>query len=81
MIRRRHLQVGPSILTQRKAVSLLVVTGAPGDLEHPFGRRRGTYLRVSFGPEMYHYQAFACYDLLNNGAQKLSEYGIWTGDK
>ncbi|KIJ68131.1 glycoside hydrolase family 92 protein [Hydnomerulius pinastri MD-312] len=34
----------------------------------------------SFGPLMYHYQAFACYDLLNNGKQKLSEYGVWTGD-
>ncbi|KAG2148635.1 glycoside hydrolase family 92 protein [Suillus bovinus] len=35
----------------------------------------------SFGPGSYHYQVFACYDLLNGGTQKLSEYGIWTGDK
>ncbi|KAK2467881.1 hypothetical protein APHAL10511_000176 [Amanita phalloides] len=34
----------------------------------------------SFGPPRYNYQAFACYDLLNNGAQKLSEYGVWTAD-
>ncbi|KAG1821259.1 glycoside hydrolase family 92 protein [Suillus variegatus] len=34
----------------------------------------------SFGPGAYHYQAFACYDLLNSGTQKLSEYGVWTGD-
>jgi hypothetical protein len=26
------------------------------------------------------YQAFACYDLLDGGKQKLSEYGVWTGD-
>jgi putative alpha-1,2-mannosidase len=37
-------------------------------------------LVVSFGPGSYHYQAFACYDLLGNGTQKLSEYGVWTGD-
>ena len=42
---------------------------------------RGTYFSVSFGPWMYHYQALACYDRLNNGAQKLSEYGIWTGNE
>lgn len=30
----------------------------------------------SFGPGQFHYQAFACYDLLNNGSQKLSEYGV-----
>ncbi|KAJ7451768.1 glycoside hydrolase family 92 protein [Mycena galericulata] len=34
----------------------------------------------SFGPGNFHYQAFACYDLLDNGAQKLSEYGVWTAD-
>ncbi|KAI0063500.1 glycoside hydrolase family 92 protein [Artomyces pyxidatus] len=34
----------------------------------------------SFGPGAFHYQAFACYDLLNNGNQTLSEYGVWTGD-
>lgn len=34
----------------------------------------------SFGPGQYHYQAFACYDLLNGGKQKLGEYGVWTGD-
>ena len=35
---------------------------------------------LSFGPGSSHYQAFACYDLLNNGKQKLSEYGVWTAD-
>ena len=35
---------------------------------------------LSFGPRTPFYQAFACYDLLNNGKQKLSEYGVWTAD-
>jgi hypothetical protein len=35
----------------------------------------------SFGPSRFNYQAFACYDLSDNGKQKLSEYGVWTGDK
>ncbi|KAA1471821.1 glycoside hydrolase family 92 protein [Dentipellis sp. KUC8613] len=34
----------------------------------------------SFGPSIYRYQAFACYDLLNGGNQTLKEYGVWTGD-
>ncbi|KAG5351387.1 hypothetical protein C0989_006718 [Termitomyces sp. Mn162] len=34
----------------------------------------------SFGPGRFTYQAFACYDLLNRGQQKLDEYGVWTGD-
>jgi hypothetical protein len=34
----------------------------------------------SFGPGRFNYQAFACYDVLNGGKQKLSEYGVWTGD-
>ncbi|KZP22017.1 glycoside hydrolase family 92 protein [Athelia psychrophila] len=34
----------------------------------------------SFGPSEYHYQAFACYDLLNGGNQNLAEYGMWTTD-
>ena len=63
------------------AISLFVVTGAPGNQGYPFGWRRGTYVRVSFVPRMYNQQAFACYDLWHNGVQKLSEYGIWTGDK
>lgn len=37
-------------------------------------------VRVSFGPGLFTYQAFACYDLLDNGKQKLDEYGTWTGD-
>jgi len=36
--------------------------------------------RYSFGPVRFNYQAFACYDLLDGGKQKLSEYGVWTGD-
>ncbi|KAJ3818967.1 glycoside hydrolase family 92 protein [Lentinula raphanica] len=31
----------------------------------------------SFGPGSFSYQAFSCYDLLNNGNQTLDEYGIW----
>ncbi|KAE9392262.1 glycoside hydrolase family 92 protein [Gymnopus androsaceus JB14] len=34
----------------------------------------------SFGPGRFNYQAFACYDLLNNGNQTLDEYGIWQGN-
>ena len=34
----------------------------------------------SFGPTRFNYQAFACYDLLDNGKQKLDEFGVWTGD-
>ncbi|KAK7052309.1 glycoside hydrolase family 92 protein [Favolaschia claudopus] len=34
----------------------------------------------SFGPGRFSYQAFACYDLLDGGKQKLSEYGVWTAD-
>ncbi|KAH9176527.1 glycoside hydrolase family 92 protein [Lactarius sanguifluus] len=34
----------------------------------------------SFGPGSTKYQAFACYDLFNNGAQKLDQFGVWTGD-
>ncbi|KAJ6498896.1 glycoside hydrolase family 92 protein [Mycena sanguinolenta] len=34
----------------------------------------------SFGPGRFNYQAFACYDLLDGGAQTLSEYGVWTAD-
>jgi len=33
----------------------------------------------SFGPGSFKYQAFACYDL-NNGAQKLGQFGVWTAD-
>jgi putative alpha-1,2-mannosidase len=29
---------------------------------------------------VFNYQAFACYDLLDNGKQKLDEFGVWTGD-
>ncbi|KAL9711479.1 hypothetical protein Ac2012v2_004550 [Leucoagaricus gongylophorus] len=34
----------------------------------------------SFGPPRFDYQVFACYDLLDNGKQKLDEFGVWTGD-
>ncbi|KAF9482237.1 glycoside hydrolase family 92 protein [Pholiota conissans] len=34
----------------------------------------------SFGPGAFHYQAFACYDLLDGGKQQLAQYGVWTGD-
>jgi len=38
------------------------------------------YETGSFGPGSFKYQAFACYDLLNNGAQKLDQFGVWTAD-
>ncbi|KAL0956653.1 hypothetical protein HGRIS_002785 [Hohenbuehelia grisea] len=34
----------------------------------------------SFGPGRFSYQAFACYDLLDGGKQKLDEFGVWTAD-
>ena len=37
-------------------------------------------LSSSFGPSQFSYHAFACYDLLDGGRQKLNEYGVWTGD-
>src|SRR6266852_9875771 len=37
------------------------------------------YTTGSFGPGSFKYQAFACYDL-NNGAQKLNQFGVWTAD-
>ncbi|KAF8893524.1 glycoside hydrolase family 92 protein [Infundibulicybe gibba] len=40
----------------------------------------GGHWGSSFGPGSFHYQAFACYDLLDGGKQKLSEFGVWTGD-
>lgn len=40
----------------------------------------GGHYGSSFGPSQYSYQAFACYDLLDGGSQKLNEYGVWTGD-
>ncbi|KAI0310652.1 glycoside hydrolase family 92 protein [Amylostereum chailletii] len=40
----------------------------------------GGFWGSSFGPTTFQYQAFACYDLLANGSQKLDQYGIWTGD-
>ncbi|KAH9946931.1 glycoside hydrolase family 92 protein [Amylocystis lapponica] len=40
----------------------------------------GGYWGSSFGPGAYHYQAFACYDILDYGKQTLSEYGVWKGD-
>ncbi|KAJ6629531.1 glycoside hydrolase family 92 protein [Mycena sp. CBHHK59/15] len=40
----------------------------------------GGHWGSSFGPGRFNYQAFACYDLLDGGAQTLSEYGVWTAD-
>ncbi|KAI0032107.1 glycoside hydrolase family 92 protein [Vararia minispora EC-137] len=37
----------------------------------------GGFWGSSFGPGSFAYQAFACYDLLNGGSQKLDQYGIW----
>ncbi|KZT22603.1 glycoside hydrolase family 92 protein [Neolentinus lepideus HHB14362 ss-1] len=55
--------------------------GGTLDIDPEAGRITiGGYWGSSFGPGRYNYQAFACYDLLNNGAQKLGEYGVWTGD-
>ncbi|KIJ39475.1 glycoside hydrolase family 92 protein [Sphaerobolus stellatus SS14] len=40
----------------------------------------GGFWGSSFGPGSFKYQAFACYDLLDNGNQKLDEFGVWTAD-
>ncbi|KAI0267212.1 glycoside hydrolase family 92 protein [Russula aff. rugulosa BPL654] len=39
----------------------------------------GGFWGSSFGPESFTYQAFACYDL-NNDGQNLGQFGIWTVD-
>ncbi|TFK53721.1 glycoside hydrolase family 92 protein [Heliocybe sulcata] len=55
--------------------------GGTMDIDPELGRITiGGYWGSSFGPGRYNYQAFACYDLLNNGTQALGEYGVWTGD-
>ncbi|EMD37640.1 glycoside hydrolase family 92 protein [Gelatoporia subvermispora B] len=40
----------------------------------------GGHWGSSFGPGQFHYQAFACFDLLDGGNQQLKEYGVWTAD-
>ncbi|KAI0305662.1 glycoside hydrolase family 92 protein [Multifurca ochricompacta] len=40
----------------------------------------GGFWGSSFGPGLFKYQAFACYDLLNYGAQSLNQFGVWTSD-
>jgi len=37
----------------------------------------GGHYGSSFGPGLFTYQAFACYDLLNGGANQLNDFGIW----
>ncbi|EPQ56942.1 hypothetical protein GLOTRDRAFT_127326 [Gloeophyllum trabeum ATCC 11539] len=55
--------------------------GGTMDIDPVAGRITiGGYWGSSFGPGIYNYQAFACYDLLNNGKQRLDEWGVWTGD-
>ncbi|THH13167.1 hypothetical protein EW146_g7023 [Bondarzewia mesenterica] len=55
--------------------------GGSLDIDPGLGRITiGGHWGSSFGPGAFHYQAFACYDLLDNGKQKLKEYGVWTGD-
>lgn len=55
--------------------------GGTLDIDPQQGRIKiGGLWGSSFGPSRYNYQAFACYDLLNGGSQKLDEYGVWTAD-
>lgn len=57
--------------------------GAPGELGTQVTPGNKVHLFIfdtSFGPTVFNYQAFACYDLLDNGKQKLDEFGVWTGD-
>ncbi|EIM82754.1 glycoside hydrolase family 92 protein [Stereum hirsutum FP-91666 SS1] len=55
--------------------------GGSLDIDPEMGRITiGGHWGSSFGPGAFHYQAFACYDLLNGGNQTLKEYGVWTGD-
>ncbi|KAL5507031.1 hypothetical protein ACEPAH_6487 [Sanghuangporus vaninii] len=58
-------------------------SGGTMDFDPEAGRITiGGFWESSWGPSSYHYQAFACYDLLSNGnsTQTLDEYGMWTGD-
>ncbi|KAH8119163.1 glycoside hydrolase family 92 protein [Phellopilus nigrolimitatus] len=55
--------------------------GGTMDIDPEMGRVTiGGRWEPSFGPSFFFYQAFACYDLIDNGTQKLDEYGVWTGD-
>ncbi|KAI0044234.1 glycoside hydrolase family 92 protein [Auriscalpium vulgare] len=55
--------------------------GGSMDIDPDAGRITiGGFWGSSFGPGAFQYQAFACYDLLDNGKQKLDQYGVWTGD-
>ncbi|KAF8318019.1 glycoside hydrolase family 92 protein [Clavulina sp. PMI_390] len=40
----------------------------------------GGQWKPSFGPGYFWYQAYSCYSLLDNGNQKLDEYGAFTSD-
>jgi hypothetical protein len=77
-----HLRVVSFISIHRWAESLLAENGGLG--KHSFWMLSGLFSLNryinSFGPGRFNYQAFACYDLLDGGKQKLSEYGVWTGD-
>ncbi|KIK98477.1 glycoside hydrolase family 92 protein [Paxillus rubicundulus Ve08.2h10] len=56
-------------------------TGGVMDIDPDKGRITiGGHWDSSFAPWTHQYQAFACYDLLENGTQKLGEYGVWTGN-
>jgi hypothetical protein len=52
--------------------------GGSMDIDAQNGRVTiGGFWGSSFGPGTFAYQAFACYDLLNGGSQKLDQYGTW----
>ncbi|KZV95053.1 glycoside hydrolase family 92 protein [Exidia glandulosa HHB12029] len=55
--------------------------GGSLDFDPAAGRIKiGGRWRPSFGPSLFFYQAFACYDILDNGKQTLGEFGVWTAD-
>ncbi|KAJ7646924.1 glycoside hydrolase family 92 protein [Roridomyces roridus] len=55
--------------------------GGTMDIDPDMGRITiGGLWGSSFGPGSFNYQAFACYDILDGGAQQLSEYGLWSGN-
>ncbi|KAK0242060.1 glycoside hydrolase family 92 protein [Armillaria nabsnona] len=55
--------------------------GGSMDIDPKKGRITiGGHWGPSFGPSRFNYQAFACYDILHGGQQKLDEYGIWRAD-
>ncbi|EJD52455.1 glycosyl hydrolase [Auricularia subglabra TFB-10046 SS5] len=55
--------------------------GGTLDFDPTLGRIKiGGKWRPSFGPGLFFYEAYACYDVLDGGKQELDQFGVWTAD-